>query len=67
MGVGDKKIRFTGHGVELELDEFQLLESDITMALESNIIRPGKRVIGIKIPCCSPIPGLNVCQNLMII
>ena len=56
MGVGDRKIRFTGHGVGLELDEFPflakgqrlLLESGMVIALEPKIILPGKGVVGIE-------------------
>ena len=56
MGVGDRKIRFTGHGVGLELDEFPflakgqklLLESGMVIALEPKVILPGKGVVGIE-------------------
>jgi Xaa-Pro aminopeptidase len=56
MGAGDRKIRFTGHGVGLELDEFPflakgqrlLLESGMVIALEPKIILPGKGVVGIE-------------------
>jgi Xaa-Pro aminopeptidase len=56
MGAGDRKIRFTGHGVRLELDEFPflakgqrlLLESGMVIALEPKIILPGKGVVGIE-------------------
>ncbi len=56
MGVGERRIRFTGHGVGLELDEFpfiakgQKLEiaEGMTIALEPKIILPGKGVVGIE-------------------
>jgi len=56
MGVGERKIRFTGHGVGLELDEFpfiakgQTLElaSGMIIALEPKVILPGKGVVGIE-------------------
>lgn len=56
MGVGDKRIRFTGHGVGLELDEFPfiakgqqltLLEG-MVIALEPKTIFPGRGVVGIE-------------------
>lgn len=56
MGVGDRKIRFTGHGVGLELDEFPFiakgqklpLEAGMVIALEPKVIFPGKGVVGIE-------------------
>ncbi len=56
MGVGDRRIRFTGHGVGLELDEFPFiaksqkleLEKNMIIALEPKIILPGKGVVGIE-------------------
>ncbi|MGI9538203.1 MAG: M24 family metallopeptidase [Desulfocapsaceae bacterium] len=56
MGVGDKRIRFTGHGVGLELDEFPFLakgqklklEQNMVIALEPKLIIPGKGVVGIE-------------------
>lgn len=56
MGVGERKIRFTGHGVGLELDEFpfiakgQALElaEGMVLALEPKVILPGKGVVGIE-------------------
>ncbi len=56
MGVGERKIRFTGHGVGLELDEFPFiakgqqlaLESGMVIALEPKTIFPGKGVVGIE-------------------
>jgi len=56
MGVGDRRIRFTGHGVGLELDEFPFiakgqrlpLEEGMIIALEPKTIFPGKGVVGIE-------------------
>ncbi len=56
MGVGDRKIRFTGHGIGLELDEFPFiakgqklrLEAGMIIALEPKVIFPGKGVVGIE-------------------
>jgi Xaa-Pro dipeptidase len=56
MGVGDRKIRFTGHGVGLELDEYPFLAKgqklplakDMVLALEPKVIWPGKGVVGIE-------------------
>jgi Xaa-Pro dipeptidase len=56
MGVGDRKIRFTGHGVGLELDEFPFLAKGqklplargMIIALEPKVILPGQGVVGIE-------------------
>ena len=56
MGVGDRRIRFTGHGVGLELDEFPFLAKGqqlplaegMIIALEPKVIFPGKGVVGIE-------------------
>lgn len=56
MGVGERKIRFTGHGVGLELDEFPFiakgqklrLEEGMVIALEPKAIFPRKGVVGIE-------------------
>ncbi len=56
MGVGDKRIRFTGHGVGLELDEFPfiakgqqlVLQEGMVIALEPKTIFPGRGVVGIE-------------------
>jgi Xaa-Pro aminopeptidase len=56
MGVGDRRIRFTGHGIGLELDEFPFiakgqnlaLETGMVIALEPKVILPGKGVVGIE-------------------
>ncbi len=56
MGVGDRRIRFTGHGIGLELDEFPFLakgqklklEKNMVIALEPKLIVPGTGVVGIE-------------------
>ncbi len=58
MGAGERKIRFTGHGLGLELDEFPFiakgqtlaLEKGMTIALEPKIVMPGIGVAGIENP-----------------
>ena len=56
MGIGERKIRFTGHGIGLELDEFPFLaksqklplENGMIIALEPKAILPDKGVVGIE-------------------
>jgi Xaa-Pro aminopeptidase len=56
MGAGDRRIRFTGHGIGLELDEFPFiaqgqtlaLEKGMVIALEPKVVMPGKGVVGIE-------------------
>ncbi|TKB26539.1 aminopeptidase P family protein [Desulfopila sp. IMCC35006] len=56
MGVGEKRIRFTGHGVGLELDEFPFiakgqqleLQKGMVIAFEPKTIFPGRGVVGIE-------------------
>ena len=56
MGEGERKIRFTGHGVGLELDEFPFiakgqtlaLEEGMVIALEPKLIFSGLGVVGIE-------------------
>ncbi len=56
MGAGERKVRFTGHGVGLELDEFpflakgqkMVLENGMVIALEPKAILPGVGVVGIE-------------------
>jgi Xaa-Pro aminopeptidase len=56
MGYGDQRIRFVGHGVGLELDEYPILAkgqsmplmAGMTIALEPKAIFPGKGVVGIE-------------------
>jgi Xaa-Pro aminopeptidase len=56
MGVGKKRIRFVGHGIGTELDEYPFLASgqtlelqeDMILALEPKLIFPGQGVVGIE-------------------
>lgn len=56
MGTGEQRIRFVGHGIGLELDEFPflargqklLLETKMIIALEPKVIFPEKGVVGIE-------------------
>lgn len=56
MGVGPQRIRFVGHGIGLELDEFPLLaqnqnmplQENMVIALEPKLIFPGRGVVGIE-------------------
>jgi Xaa-Pro aminopeptidase len=56
MGTGDQRIRFVGHGVGLELDEYpflaagqkMLLKEGMVIALEPKVIFPEKGVVGIE-------------------
>ncbi len=56
MGTGDQRIRFVGHGVGLELDEYpflaagqkMLLQEGMVIALEPKLIFPGRGVVGIE-------------------
>ncbi|MDY6790124.1 MAG: Xaa-Pro peptidase family protein [Thermodesulfobacteriota bacterium] len=56
MGVDAPRIRFVGHGIGLELDEYPFLakgqdlelEKGMTIALEPKLIFPGKGVVGIE-------------------
>jgi Xaa-Pro aminopeptidase len=56
MGTGAQRIRFVGHGIGLELDEFPFLargqklalEPGMIIALEPKVIFPEKGVVGIE-------------------
>lgn len=56
MGVGKERIRFVGHGVGIELDEYPFLaagqklelQAGMTLALEPKLIFPEKGVVGIE-------------------
>jgi Xaa-Pro aminopeptidase len=56
MGVGKERIRFVGHGIGVELDEYPFLSSgqalelqeNMTLALEPKLIFPGQGVVGIE-------------------
>ena len=67
MGVGERRIRFTGHGIGLELDEFPFiakgqklpLASGMIIALEPKTIFPGLGVVGIENTHLVTEKGLN--------
>ena len=56
MGVGNERVRFVGHGIGLEVDEFPFLaagqklelQAGMTIALEPKLIFPGIGVVGIE-------------------
>jgi Xaa-Pro aminopeptidase len=57
MGAaGQERIRFVGHGIGLEIDEFPFLaagqdlqlQEGMTIALEPKVVFPGKGVVGIE-------------------
>ncbi|MBN1523999.1 MAG: aminopeptidase P family protein [Spirochaetales bacterium] len=56
MGTGSEKVRFVGHGVGLQLDEppylapknEQLLQANMTIAVEPKVAIPGVGVVGIE-------------------
>ena len=56
MGVGEERIRFVGHGIGSELDEYPFLaagqtlelQENMTLAVEPKLIFPGKGVVGIE-------------------
>lgn len=56
MGTGDQRVRFVGHGIGIELDEFPFLasgqelalETGMVVALEPKVVLPGKGVVGIE-------------------
>lgn len=56
MGAGDQRIRFVGHGIGLEVDEFPFLakgqdlalEAGMIIALEPKAIIAGKGVVGVE-------------------
>ena len=56
MGAGEKRIRFVGHGVGIELDEYPFLaagqklelQAGMTLALEPKLIFPEKGVVGVE-------------------
>jgi len=56
MGASEERVRFVGHGVGLELDEFPFLNAGQTLplatgmviALEPKLIFPGRGVVGIE-------------------
>lgn len=56
MGVGDERIKFVGHGIGVELDEYPFLaagqslelQEGMTLALEPKLIFPQKGVVGVE-------------------
>ena len=56
MGFGQERVRFIGHGIGLEVDEYPFLaagqqlelQAGMTLALEPKLIFPGKGVVGIE-------------------
>jgi len=56
MGYGEAQVKFVGHGVGLELDEFPFiargvkmpLEAGMVFALEPKVVFPGEGIIGIE-------------------
>ena len=56
MGTGGERVRFVGHGIGLEVDEFPFLaagqklklKEGMTIALEPKLIFPGQGVVGIE-------------------
>jgi Xaa-Pro aminopeptidase len=56
MGTGKESVRFVGHGIGLEVDEYPFLaagqqlelRAGMTVALEPKLIFPGKGVVGIE-------------------
>ena len=56
MGTGIESVRFVGHGIGLEVDEYPFLaagqqlelQAGMTVALEPKLIFPGKGVVGIE-------------------
>jgi Xaa-Pro dipeptidase len=67
MGAEDQRIRFIGHGVGLELDEYPFLakgqemplQENMVIALEPKLIFPGKGVVGIENTHVVTPDGLN--------
>ena len=56
MGAGDQRVRFIGHGIGVELDEFPFLAqgqklplaAGMIIALEPKVVMPSKGVVGIE-------------------
>jgi len=56
MGYGTQRIRFVGHGIGLELDEYPFLaegqqmklQAGMTVALEPKLVFPGRGVVGVE-------------------
>jgi Xaa-Pro dipeptidase len=56
MGAGSQRVRFIGHGIGIELDEFPFLargqtlalEAGMVVAIEPKVVLPGRGVVGIE-------------------
>jgi len=67
MGAGDQRVRFVGHGIGIELDEFPLLAqgqqlplaAGMVIALEPKVVMPGKGVVGIENTHVVEVDGLR--------
>lgn len=67
MGGAAPRIRFAGHGLGIELDEYPFLaqgqtlalEEGMTIALEPKVVLPGKGVVGIENTCLVTPSGLE--------
>ena len=67
MGVGKERIRFVGHGVGVELDDYPFLaagqtlelQENMTLALEPKLILPDKGVVGVENTHVVTKDGLN--------
>ena len=67
MGAAPPRIRFAGHGLGIELDEYPFLaqgqtlplEEGMTIALEPKVVLPGKGVVGIENTCLVTGSGLE--------
>lgn len=67
MGAGDQRVRFVGHGIGIELDEFPFLAqgqqlplaAGMVIALEPKVVMPGKGVVGIENTHVVEVDGLR--------
>jgi Xaa-Pro dipeptidase len=67
MGTGPQRIRFVGHGIGIELDEYpflaqgqdMILEEGMVIALEPKLVFPGRGVVGLENTHLVTDQGLN--------
>lgn len=67
QGVGNDRVRFVGHGVGLELDEWPILaegqndplEAGMVIAVEPKVVFPGRGVVGIENTHIVTVDGLE--------